>query len=126
MAIILGGVTLPDLVKDQEYGWTGIRAEIDRSTGGAPIVWEQEITGRPVDLVGGDDWGLITRSTLESLKALASVLRATYTLSYEGEEYTARFRHEEGAIEATPVLPRPNQASGDYYRNVRIRLMITG
>lgn len=125
MAIILGGVSLPDLTIEQEFGWTGIEAAVDRSVGGSPIVWEREITGRSLDLVGGDDTGWITRSALESLKALASIARAAYSLSFEGEECTVRFRHEEGAIEAAPVVPRPNQASGDYYRNVRIRLMVT-
>ena len=125
MAITLGGVSLPDLSIEQEYGWTGVEAAVDRTVGGSPVVWEREITGRTLDLVGGDDMGWITRSTLESLKSLAAVVRGTYTLSFEGTDYTVRFRHEEGAIEAAPVIPRPNQASGDYYRNVRIRLMIT-
>ena len=126
MAITLGGVTLPDLTIEQEYGWTGVEAAVDMSVGGAPIVWERLISGRPLDLAGGEDTGWILRSVLDSLKALAAVPRATYTLAYEGETYTARFRHEEGAIEAAPVVPRPNQASGDYYRNVRIRLMVIG
>lgn len=124
MAIALGGVSLPDLVMDQEYAWTGVESAVDLTIGGAPIVWEREISGQPLDLVGGDDTGWITRTTLESLKSIASVPRATYTLSYEGTDYTIRFRHEDGAIEATPVISRPNQASADYYRNVRIRLMV--
>ncbi len=124
MAITLGGVTLPDLTIDDEFAWTGVEAAVDRSVGGAPIVWEREISGRPVDLVGGDDTGWITRATLSALKALAAVPRATYTLSYEGTDYTVRFRNEEIAIEATPVIPRPNHGTGDYYRNVRIRFMI--
>lgn len=125
MAITLGGVTLPDLVIGDEYAWTGIEAAVDMTVGGAPIVWEREVSGQPLDLVGGDDWGWITRTTLESLKALAAVARSTYTLSFEGTDYTVRFRHEEGALEATPIIPRPNHDGTDYYRGVRIRLMIT-
>lgn len=125
MAITLGGVSLPDFVIDQEFAWTGIEAAVDRTVGGAPIVWEREISGQPLDLVGAVDMAWATRNTIQAVRNLAAVPRATYTLDYEGMEYTVRFRHEDGAaIEAEPLVPRPNHEGTDYYRNVRIRLMI--
>ena len=124
MAITLGGVSLPDLTIEQEFGWTGVESAVDMSVGGAPIVWEREISGQPLDLVGGEDTAWITRAILEDLLALAAVPRATYTLDYEGTEYTVRFRNEDGAISAEPLVPRPNHEDTDYYKNVRIRLMI--
>jgi len=125
MTITLGGIELPDLVKDFEHSWSGVEAVADRSIGGAPIIWERKITGRPLDLVGGEDTAWIARSTLNALQALAGVPRATYVLDYEGVQNTVRFRHEDGhAIEATPLVARPNHEDADYYRNVRIRLMV--
>ncbi|MGD8388654.1 MAG: hypothetical protein PVG49_16025 [Desulfobacteraceae bacterium] len=125
MAITLGGIGLPDLTIENEFGWTGVEAAVDRSVGRVPIIWEREISGQALDLVGTADTAWITRATLKALRALAAVLRATYTLNYEGTEYTVRFRNEDGeAIYAEPRVPRPNHEDTDYYRNVRIRLMI--
>jgi hypothetical protein len=124
MAITLGGISLPDFVIDQEFAWTGIESAVDRTVGGAPIVWEREISGEALDLVGTADMAWATRATIQAVRNLAAVARATYTLDYEGTEYTVRFRNEDGAIEAEPLVPRPNHEDTDYYRNVRIRLMI--
>ena len=124
MAILLDAVELPDLLIDNEFGWNGVQAVVEMSLGGRPIVWEGSATGKELDLVGGSDWGWISRSVLESLQALASVPLATYLLSYEGTEYTVRFRHEDNpTIEAEPIVPRPNAAGIDWFRNVTIRLM---
>lgn len=122
--IQLDTIELPDLVIEDEFAFTGVEARVDRSLGGAPIIWEQEIAGRPIDLTGDERSAWITRDTLEDLKTLAAVPGATYTLTYESDTYTVRFRHEEPpAIMADPLVPRPNHADGDYYKNVRLKLM---
>jgi hypothetical protein len=124
MAISIDAVSLPDLVIEGEFDFTGVRAEVALSLGGTPIVWEDSVQGKPIDLVGGNDTGWIDRSTLVSLLALAAVAGATYTLTYESDTYNVRFRHEEApAIEATPIIPRPNPDGTDWYNNVRIKLM---
>jgi len=123
MAITLDAVTLPDLVIENEYEWSGVRAVAEHSLGGTPIIWEQENYGRPLDLTGGPEYGWVTRETLNDLQALAAVPGATYTLTYESDTYTVRFRHEETAISARPIIPRPNHVDADYYNNVVIRLM---
>lgn len=123
MAITLGGVTLPDLAIADEFSIPQIRAISRRTAGGGIHVQEYAIaSGRPLDLYGGDDWGWITRTTLSALYALISP-GATLTLVYESNTWSVRFRVEEIAIEATPLLARPNHAGGDYYNNVIIRLM---
>jgi len=127
MAITLGAVALPDLIIDNEFGLSGIQAVVKFSLGGTPLIFEQERGGKPLDLVGTADSGWITKATLLSLRAMASVPRATYLLSYENTNYTVRFRNEsQPVIEAEPVLPRPNQEVDDWYANVRIKLMDVG
>lgn len=124
MAISLGGVTLPELVWDNEFGRAPVESKVDVSLGGTPLIWEQTTEGISIDLVGGTETGWATRSVLVALMALASLPEATYALSYEGDTYTVRFRHEEApVIEANPVVPRPNHAGGDWYNNIRIKLM---
>jgi len=58
-----------------------------------------------------------------ALKALVTP-GATYTLSYEGQTMTVRFRSEDHPpVSAAAIIPRPNHADTDYYNNVRIKLM---
>ena len=124
MAITLEEIELPDLVWDNEFSRVPVVAEVDMSLGGTPIIWEQAIEGLPIDLVGGLDTAWILRSVLSSLRTLARVPEALYTLSYEGSNYVVRFRHEDSpVIEASPVVPRPNHEDEDWYNNVRIKLM---
>lgn len=122
--ISLEGITLPDLV------WSGIntapvKAVTESALDGTPIIWEQSANGGLlIDLVGGDDNGWITKATLLNLWTLASTARAVYTLVYEGDTYTVRFRNEDHpAIEVDPVIGRPNPDGADNYNNVWIKLM---
>lgn len=124
MSITLAGITLPDLVIEDEYAQAGVRSVVEFSLGGRPIIWEDEKFGRTIDLVGGNDTGWIERSTLEQLKALANVPLQEFVLDYEGETKSVRFRQEDPpVISALPILPRPNHVDGDWYANVRIKLM---
>lgn len=124
MAITLDGLTLPNLVKEDEFGKSKVRSIVNETLGGTPIIWESARTIKPFDLIGGNDWGWISRTTLISLRTKADVVGATYTLVYEAETITVRFRNEEGnAIEATPLVARPNHDDTDWYNNVVLKLM---
>lgn len=125
MAITLDGIDLPDLVIENEFQETKVKAVVAESLGGKAIIWETSRSMRSIDLIGGVDFGAIERSVLVSLRALADVVGASYTLVYESSTYTVRFRNEEaGAIDASPINPRPNHADTDWYNNVKIKLMV--
>lgn len=124
MAITLDGIELPDLVIEGEFEQTAVESMVDISLGGAPIIWEQSIGGRQINLAGTSDEAWIKRSVLLLLQSLANVPGASYVLSYEGVEVMVRFRNEDKpAISAVPVVTRPNQEDDDYYRDVLIKLM---
>lgn len=124
MAITLGGVTLTDVVIDNEFGISEVESIVEFALDGTPLIWEQPKVSKEIDLVGGDDFAWMDRTTLLALQALARAIGATYTLSYEGATKTVRFRNEAPpVIEATPVIARPNQAAGDWYGGIIIRLM---
>jgi hypothetical protein len=124
VSITLDGINLPDLVKEDEFAFTGIEAVVEISLSGAPIVWERTVAGKPIDLVGGPDNAWLNRATLISLRDRAGVAGAIYALNYEGEITDVRFRNEDvPAIEATPVKPSPEMEDNDNYNNVRIKLM---
>ena len=124
MTIQIETIVLPDLIIAEAFE-PPVTARVEQSVINTPIVFETEKpSGQAITLTGGEDTGWITRSTMLSLVALASVPGATYTLNYEGVTYTVRFRHEDPpVIAAEAIVPRPNAAGTDYYRNVSIRLV---
>ncbi len=124
MSITLGGVSLPDLVIADEFSQQHVRGVVEFSLGGTPNIWEDQQFGPDLDLVGSNDVGWIDRETLTDLQALARVPLVSYTLDYEGVIKTVRFRHEDQPVlQANAIIPRPNHVDGDYYNNVRIKLM---
>lgn len=124
MAITLDGLTLPNLVKEDEFGKSKVRSVVNETLGGKPVIWESARTIKSFNLVGGKGFGWISRTTLISLRAKADVVGAAYTLVYESETITVRFRNEEGnAIEAIPLVARPNHDGTDWYNNVVLKLM---
>ncbi len=124
MAITLDGLTLPDLTKRNEFANAKVRSVVNETLGGKPVIWESGRSIDAFDLVGGSDWGWISRTTLISLRTRADVVGATYTLVYESDTITVRFRNEEGdAIEAVPLIARPNHDNTDWYNNVILKLM---
>ncbi len=127
MAIELGGIVLPELVLSGNFrfGDSGVQSVLNVSRGGVPLIFEQTSGYKEADLVGTSDAGWAAYSTLLAVSDLAAVPDATYTLSYEGTDYTAIFRNwEQPVIEADPLVPRPNPENSDLYNNVRIKLLI--
>lgn len=121
----LESIDLPGLVMANDVSHTGIRSDVAKTLAGGVVIWETaEPAGRSIDLLGGEDFGWLERSDLQSLQALASVPGASYTLTTADDVLTVRFRNESApAIEATPIVARPNQEPGDWYNRITIKLM---
>lgn len=121
----LDTIELPGLVWLDEVGWSGVVSEAAPAINGSIIVQEAALSGgRPVTLQGDTETGWLQRSDLLDLQALAAVPEATYILSYNGSNYTVRFRHEDGqVIAATPIVGRENAAAGDYYHQITLKLI---
>ncbi len=124
MAITLDTIALDDLLFLNEFEFSGVDSRVEQSLGGTPIIWEQEKTGKPIDLVGDDQSGWLTRQDVTDLMALAMVPNGQYPLNYEGRIFNVRFRNEDPpVISVSPVKPMPNSDPLDYYNNVQIKLM---
>lgn len=123
--ITLNGIALSGLTVANEFEATGVRSEVARTLAGGLVIWETfEPIGKNIDLVGESDSGWLTRSTIKSLLAQASVPGATYSLVLADRTATVRFRNEEPpAIECTPIVARQNHADTDYYYQITIKLM---
>lgn len=122
----LGDLQLPDVVIANEFGQEVVFSDFDRALDGSPVIWEQSIiSGKSLDLIGGVNFGWITREDLLSLKVLAEVSGASYTLIYGGEEKTVRFRNENPpVITAVQTVPRVNPETTDWYHSLRIKLSV--
>lgn len=90
-------------------------------TGALVIQASAQQAGRRMTLVGGVSggkaWGVITRAEVESLRALAAVPDAIYTVKLvDGREFQAMFRRDSGpGIEAEPINHYTAQQSTDMY-----------
>ena len=94
------------------------------SRAGNPMIWERQTKYTVADLIGAEDMGWMTHATLTELSALIMPY-VQYALNYENTLYTARFRTWDApVISAVPLVPRPNPAATDEYKNVRIKLIL--
>ena len=120
----IGGVTLDnDYVWEEQKSEGNIISSTFTSLKGVEVIFEKEKTGwYPITLAGNVKSGWLKGSTVDSLRTLANVPGATYTLDLDGTEYTVRFRNELKAIEATLLRPNSNPGDDDWYF-CKIRLM---
>jgi hypothetical protein len=128
MAITLGGVSLPDAIILEPFEHPGIHASAEDTIGGGKIIQEfSRLDFRNIDLYGEEDIAWITHLTLESLRTIAMVASATYTLVYETNSWLVRFRHEDSpVVYAEPIIPKVIPLNTDYYNNLWIKLMKVG
>ena len=117
------GLSLPDdLLWRDEHAWTPASTSTAYLLTGAWLM--QSATrqgGRPITLVGAPDMAWVRRSSVEQLRAWASLPVGSnsgrFGLSLaDGRSFTVAFRHAEGAIEAEPVLGIPARSDADLYR----------
>ena len=120
----LGGVDLgSDIYKEDEFGMSRVHSVMERSRDRTLLIWEQEEGPQPFDLVGFSNRGVLKKSQLDALKALADTVDSTITLTYNGTSENVRFRHwDSPVIEASPLGGRETITNNDIYQNVRIKL----
>lgn len=117
-------VQLPaDLFWSDEFVWSPVDQVSERSVTGALIVQAHaRIGGRPITLAPESErsaW--IRRDQLEQLQAWAAVPGLELELVLRGELRVVIFRHEDGALEASPVVHFADvQAADQYLATVRL------
>ena len=122
----LNTLTLPDdLLWTNEFSWSQVEQNIDRSLTGGLLVQEQEKQyGRSIELTGGDSAGWVNRATVVELLALTLTANKVMVLTLpDNREFSVIFDRRNGLpIEAKQVLPSayPNQ---DYLYSLTLRLI---
>lgn len=121
--LALGGsvLTLPafdrsDLIWTDEFDWSPLAADARYSIDGKLIVDEVlRTTGRPITLQGGDNYGVITRATVEQLEAWKALPAQQFTLTYRSVAHTVLMDHARGAVSVRPYVERTGYVAGDFY-----------
>lgn len=120
----LATVTLPDLIWGDEFDWTPVEQSADYTLTGALII-ETAVrqAGRPITLMGGEEYGWTDRATVLALAALVAQpgLEMTLTLD-DAREFQVVFRQDDKPMDAGPVLAVTDPEAGDYY-TLTLRLM---
>jgi len=133
MTTTIGGITLDrDMIFDNEYNYSSVRAEVTPTLAGGLIVQEFQATekGRYVNLVSTDSQGMQKKSTVDALKNLSNIANQTYplTISSNGKTFTktVRFSNEVqgGAVQFSPFQDRQGLHSDTIWYKGTIYLMV--
>ena len=116
--ISIGSLVLSDhLTLDPEtITWTGLHANVERTIGGNLVIYEGYAQGLPVTLVATESSGWLTYAQVKELLNMASVMGATYIVTFEDKTFSVRFRNEDSpAVDVVAVTPRPNTGPDDIF-----------
>lgn len=122
------GATTIELHKDlfwsDENSWLPVEQTVARTVTGALIVQSAtRVGGRPITLEPEDDssaW--MFRTVIDAMRNWAAVPGKVLTLNLHGTSREVLFRHQDGGLEAKPVVHYDDIESADWYLCV-IRLM---
>lgn len=110
-------IELPaDLQWVDEFGWSKVQQESERSITGALVVQQGEkLKGRPMTLQSnGASW--VTRATVEALQAYYDQVGQECTLTIDGVDYPFQFERPGGfSAEEVQRLAHGLQGSDHYY-----------
>jgi len=102
----------------------GIDSVSEVASAGNKIIYERDRSYVDMLLVGADSWGFLKQGILNQLKSLASIKGGVYTLSYEGTDYSVRFKTEEQPVIDSQTIGNPVVTTdGTYHNNIILKLM---
>lgn len=114
----------PDLRWTDEDNWHPVQQAVQRTlTGALDIQSAAMIKGRPITLEPeNDDSAWTTSSAVVQLRNWAAVPGQVLTLTLRGVSQSVIFRHQDGGLEARPVVHYRDRHTSDFYL-VTVRLM---
>jgi len=127
MATLSDGTTVLTLPDDlqwvDELSWRQVSQQVDRSITGALIVQLGVASaGRPITLASdGKASGWVSRALIDQLQAWSATPGLSLTLVYRGVARSVLMRHQDGAVDAAPLMPYADvQVDDDYTLTLRL------
>jgi hypothetical protein len=111
-------IDLPDLVWEGEFDWSPVTQKSGHTVTGALWVHSYaRAAGRPIVLHASDKHGWLSRTTLQSIVAMADAAAPTQALvlSIHGTDYNVVFDFDAKAIEAVYVEGYDEPIADDHY-----------
>ena len=111
-----------------EFSWKAIEQNQAYAIDGALIIQEgKKKSGRPITLQPADqEMGWIKLHELRKLRDWSVLQGENFRLQFEqphdSRQFTVKFNHQDGALEAAPVKGIPAVSLDDYY-NVTLRFL---
>lgn len=114
----------PDMFWSDELNWQPVEQTAQRTVTGALIVSASpRVGGRPITLEPeNDESAWMPRSAVEALRNWAAVPGKQLTLTLRSVTHTVLFRHQDGGLDARPVVHYNDTNNADFYLCV-VRLM---
>lgn len=110
-------LALPDdLAWPDEYTWRPVEQRSEYSITGSLIVEAAlKAAGRPITLEAADTAAWVTRSAVDQLAGWVAQAGITLTLVFRGGTYSVIFDHQQGAMDAAPLVDYSDPIAADHY-----------
>lgn len=107
-----------DLQWVDEFLWAPVEQNVERTITGALVVQNAaRVAGRPITLApDSESAAWVSRASLDTFRTWAATPGQVLTLGYRGVNRSVIWRHQDTAIDATPVVPFADVQAGDFYR----------
>lgn len=107
----------PDLLWSDEFNWHPVEQASEYTITGALIVMPAvRQAGRPITLEPEDDSsGWMPRAVIEQLRNWAAQPGLALQLTLRGTTRDVMFRHQDGGLEARPVVHYSEMDASDFY-----------
>lgn len=129
MSYSLDSIILPDgLDWEDKFSWTPVSQSVGISLTGALIIQEgTQLQGRPITLIGGNEYCWTTKDVLDSLyaKTLTAGLTMTLNLGNDGT-FQVIWLRSSTPIEAEPLITHSESLSDQMYIINALHFMKTG
>lgn len=114
MTIVLGGITLnPDMIWREQFIEQAVAQSSRRTLGGAMVVYSGALQKGAAVTLSASEYngaliGVLRKSVVDALLALAAVPGAQYTLAFNGVNYTVIF--DPPGVEMVPIRANPGHS----------------
>ena len=120
----------PDLVWSDEFAWSPVAQNTERSVTGALLVdVSTRQDGMPITLTGTERHAWLLRPEVQALRAWVALPGQVFTLTINGQAFTVLFDHGTDEVSRAFVVAQlvdySDPAPQDYYCSVTLRFITT-